>query len=210
MLDASIPAGTNRWRMDGIRLETVTLTLLCTTGAHRLVVVLDDCPCNNQSPIITQGNAYGAAATMIELELHNLNIDRNIAPQMFQLTRLMATGCDLNGLYFTDSDAYIRSCDLFVGCNVVNAGVAGGWFEFSGSRIPEMDFNEGTSESVLATLCGGGNENVQCWSRLRGAADPNGILNWARFQQGATYYRWGTGLYLKTGIVGNPVWTLMT
>jgi hypothetical protein len=208
MADASIPAGVNRWRMDGIRLESSPINLLCTTAGHTLVATLDDCPLNGNSPIITKGNAYGSGTTMVNLEIRDMNIDKNAAPQLFELSRVSFYSSNLLGMLFKDSDAYFLGCDLSSGCNVVNdAASAGGWFEFSGCKIDTMALNDPTSESVLATLCGSGNENVQVNCTMRGAADPNGIANWARFQAGALYFRFADAkLYRKTTDVGVNTW----
>jgi len=211
MLDAAIPAGVNRWRMEGIRLQyTSPLTLLCTAETHTLVATIEDCPMDGNSPLVATGNAYGAATTMINLELRNLNLDHNTIAQMFTFCRVSFWSCTCLGMYFTDSDAYWFGCDLSSGCNVVNAGVAGGWFEFNGCKIDTMALNDPTSESVLATLCGGGNENVQLFGTMHGAADPNAIANWARWQPGALYYRHAnSSLYAKTGVVGDATWTVV-
>jgi hypothetical protein len=213
MADADIPAGVNRFRMDGIRFETSPVSFLCTTGAHTILAVMDDCPCNSNSPIVTTGNTYGSATTMVNLELRNMNIDKNTNAQMFTLTKLSAWNCTLLGLYFTDSDATFFGCDIGSACNVVNAGVAGGWFEFNGCKIDTMALNDPTSESTLATLCGAGtgNENCQVFGTMHGVTSPNGAANWSKFQPGTYYFCHGDSkLYIKTGIVGDATWTSQT
>jgi hypothetical protein len=208
LLDASIPAGgVHRFRMDGIRMETVPVTFVCTTNGKTLLVCMDDCPCNGSSPLVTTGEAYGAATTMINLELRNLNLDKNSAPQMFTYTRLSAWGCTLLGMYFTSSDAYFYGCDIGSQANVVNAGADGGWFEFNGCKIDTMALNDPTSESVLATLCGGGNENVQVHGTMHGYSLPTSLTNWSHFQPGTYYFCHSDNkLYLKTGIIGVNTW----
>jgi hypothetical protein len=212
LLDASIPAsGVHRFRMDGIRLETCPVTFVCTTNGKTLLPVMDDCPCNSNSPIVSTGEAYGAATTMINLELRNMNIDKNTSAQMFTYTRLSAWNCSLLGLYFTSSDAYFFGCDISSACNVVNAGADGGWFEFNGCKIDTMALNDPTSESTLATLCGGGNENVQVFGTIHGATAPSSLTNWDRFQPSTLYFcHSDSKLYVKTGEVGTNTWTSQT
>jgi hypothetical protein len=208
MLDASIPAGINRWRMEGIRLETSPLTLLCTAAGHTLVAVLDDCPCNAASPIITLGNTYGAAATMVNLEMHNMNIDCNAAPQLFRLSRVSFWSVTCLGLYFRDSDAYFFGCDISAGCNVVNDALSvGGWFEFNGCKIDVLVLGDPTSQSVLSTLCGSSNENVQVHGLIRGDQAPNLMTNPQCYQPGTLYYAHGTQqLFTKNTDIGVNGW----
>ena len=209
LLDASlIPATVNRFRMDGIRFETCPLTFTCTGASRTLLPVLDDCPCNSNSPIVTTGRTYGAATTMVNLEIRNMNIDCNTSSQLFELSRVSFWNATLLGLYFKNSDAYCFGCDISSGCNVVNdATSGGGWFEFNGCKIDTMTLNDPTSESTLATLCGSGNENVQVFGTMHGVTAPGSLTNWGRFQPGANYFCHGDSkLYVKTGAVGTNTW----
>jgi hypothetical protein len=208
--DADLAAGVNRFRVDGIRFETCPVNFICTSATKTLVVEMDDCPCNGASPINTQGNAYGAATTMVNLAIRNMNIDHNTNAQQFQLSRVSFWNSTLLGLYFLDSDAYWEGCDLASGCNVVNSAASvGGWFEFGGCKIDTMVANDPTSQSVLATLCGSNVENCQLHGTMHGAALPGAIANWGRWQPGTYYYCHSNGnMYVKTGLVGDNTWTV--
>lgn len=211
LLDAAISAGVHRFRMDGIRMETCPVSFVCTTTGKTLLAVMDDCPCNSASPIITKGEAYGAATTMINLEIRNMNIDKNAAPQLFELSRVSFWNSTLLGLYFKDSDAYFFGCDISCAANVVNdAASSGGWFEFQGCKIDQMAANDPTSESTLATLCASDNENVQVHNRFCGATAPGSIDHWGRMQPGALYFcHSDSKLYVKTGVVGTNTWAVV-
>ena len=208
MLNANIPSGTQRWRMEGIRLNTSPLSLLCTASGHTLVPVIDDCPMDGNSPLVVTGNAYGAAATMVNLELRNLNMDHNTISQLLQLARISLWNCTLLGMYFKNSDAYFGGCDLSSGCNFVNdATSGGGWFEFWGCKIDTMALNDPTSESILKTAFASNNENVQIHNVFHGYTAPASIDYWGRIQPGALYFcNTDSKLYRKTGAVGTNTW----
>jgi len=212
LLDAAIAGGQYaRIRLDGIRFETCPVSLICTTTGKRLSAVIDDCPMNGNTPLVVTGEAYGAAATMVQLELRGLNLDRNAAPQMFTFARVSFWQCQLMGMYFTDSDAYFFACDFTAGCNFVTAGVAGGWFEFQGCKIDRMLPNDPTSESVLFTAFTGGNENVQVHGNFCGATAPGTIGGFIHMQPGAIYFcSADDNLYVKTGLVGVNTWVDLT
>lgn len=212
MLDASIPAGVNRWRMEGIRFETSPVSLLCTAGTHTLVATIEDCPMNSASPMVVTGNTYGTATLMVNLEIRNMNIDCNVGTtQLFRLARVSFWNCDLLGMYFRDSDAYFGGCNLSSACNFVNdAASTGGWFEFFGCKIDTMALNDPTSESVLATAFASDNENVQIHNVFHGATAPGSINYWGRIQPGALYFcNADSKLYVKTGAVGTNTWTVV-
>lgn len=212
LLDAAISSGVHRFRMDGIRMETCPVTFTCTTGGKTLLAVMDDCPCNSASPIVTLGNSYGAATTMVNLELRNMNIDCNTTSQKFELARVSFWQVTCLGLYFKNSDAYFFGCDISAGCNVSNdAASGGGWFEFQGCKIDKMAANDPTAESTLKTLCNSDNENVQIHGPFSGVTAPASINYWGRIQPGAMYICHTDGkLYIKTGAVGTNTWAAQT
>jgi len=212
LLDAAISTGIHRFRMDGIRMETCPVTFTCTTNGKTLLVVMDDCPCNSASPIVTLGETYGAATTMVNLELRNMNIDCNTTAQKFKLARVSFWQVTCLGLYFKNSDAYFFGCDISAACNVVNdAASTGGWFEFNGCKIDRMASNSPTSESTIKTLCASDNENVQIHGNFCGYTAPASISYWGRIQPGAMYFcSTDSKLYVKTGAVGTNTWTAQT
>lgn len=212
LLDAALPASSvSRFRMDGIRMETCPVTFTCTSAGKTLLPIMDDCPCNSASPIVSTGRAYGAATTMVNLEIRNMNIDCNTNSQMFTFSRVSFWNSSLLGLYFTSSDAYFFGSDISSAANVVNAGADGGWFEFNGCKIDTMALNDPTSESTLATLCGGSNENVQVFGTMHGYTAPGSLTNWGRFQPGTLYFcHTDSKLYVKTGAVGTNTWSAQT
>jgi hypothetical protein len=209
-VDATAIAGTSRFRMDGIRFETVPVTFTKPNAGGTLVVTVDDCPMNSNSPVHTHGYTYGAASTMVNIEFSNLNMDHNTITQTFQLSRVTFRNCTLLGMYFQDSDAYFYGNDISSGCNFVNSATsAGGWFEFAGNKIDTMVLNDPTSESVLATAFASDNENVQIHNIFHGYTAPGSISYWGRIQPGALYFcNTDSKLYVKTGAVGTNTWVV--
>lgn len=204
LLDAQCSAGQNRFRMDGIRLETCPPTFIATTAGKILIVSMNDCPCNGASPITTEGLAGGSSSTMVNLSLSNMNIDCNTTAQQFQRTKLSAWNCTLLGLNFNNSGARLFNCDLGTSALVRNAvGTEDGWFEFNQCRIGMTTQTPDVSgESVLAAFCGSGMENISVNTTLIGYADPATLTNWMNFNEGALYYCTANqNLYVKTGAV---------
>jgi hypothetical protein len=204
-LDAAMTSGTQRLRLDGIRFETVALIM--TAASHVMSVVLDDCPINNASSLVFTGTSYGSPSG---LEIRNLNIDRNTTAMLYKFCQVSFWNAQLLGLYFEDADAYFFGCDIGASANCVNAGTAGGWFEFNHCKIDQMTVGDPASESVLATFGVGGSENIQVHGAFTGKTTPGSVAAFTRMRGGTQYFcHDDMKLYIKTADVGTNTWTVV-
>ena len=204
-LDAGMVSGINRLRIEGIRFETCPIIM--TASTHQMVVTMVDCPINGVSSIKFTGTSY---ATYSALEMINLNIDNNTTANLYKFAHVSFWSCTLLGLYFEDSDAYFNGCDISSGCNCVNAGVAGGWFEFNHCKIDQMTTGDEASESVLATFGVGGSENIQVHGSFTGLTAPGSVSAFIRMRGGVQYFcTTNYKLYVKTAAVGTNTWAVV-
>ena len=204
-LDAAMTSGVQRLRLDGIRFETCPIIM--TASSHQMSVVLNDCPINSVSSIKFTGTSYSTYST---LELRNLNIDVNTTANLYKYCRVSFWQCQLLGLYFEDADAYFFACDISADCNAVNAGTAGGWFEFNHCKIDQMTVGVPASESVLATFGVGGSENIQVHGAFTGETAPGSVTAFTRMRAGTQYFCHNNGkLYVKTADVGTNTWVVV-
>jgi hypothetical protein len=205
LLDAAMTTGTQRLRMDGIRFETCPL--IFTAASHTMSVILDDCPVNNASSIAFTGTSYASRSA---LEIRNLNIDNNTTSMLYKFAQVSFWNSTLLGLYFEDADAYFFGCDIAATCNAVNAGVAGGWFEFNNCKIDQMTVGDPASESVLATFGVGGSENIQVHGAFTGETAPGSVAAFIRMRAGTQYFCHNDAkLYVKTADVGTNTWAIV-
>jgi len=204
-LDAGMVSGVNRLRIEGIRFETCPIIM--TASTHQMVVTMIDCPINGASSLKFTGTSY---ATYSALELRNLNIDNNTTAMLYKFAHVSFWNCTLLGLYFEDADAYLFGCDISAGCNAVNAGVAGGWFEFNHCKIDQMTVGDEASESVLATFGVGGSENIQVHGAFTGLTAPGSVAAFTRMRAGVQYFcTTDFKLYVKTALVGTNTWVVV-
>lgn len=205
-LDAAMTTGTQRLRLEGIRFETVALIL--TAASHVMSVAIIDCPINSASSIKFTGTSYAAPSA---LELRNLNIDNNTTANLYKFCQVSFWNCTLLGLYFQDADAYHFGCDISSGCNMLNTGSAGGWFEFNNCKLDQMTLGSEVSESVLATLGVGGSENIQVHGGpFVGYTAPGSLASLIRFRAGTEYFcTTDFKLYVKTALVGTNTWAVV-
>jgi hypothetical protein len=204
-LDAAMTTGTQRLRIQGIRFETCPLIL--TAASHTMSVVIEDCPINSASSIAFTGTSYASPSA---LEIRNMNIDRNTNAMYYKFAQVSFWNSTLLGLYFEDADAYFFGCDIGSGCNAVNAGTAGGWFEFNHCKIDQMTTGAENSESVLATFGVGGSENIQVYGAFVGETAPGSVAAFTRMRAGTQYFCHNTAkLLVKTADVGTNTWVVV-
>jgi hypothetical protein len=204
-LDAAMTTGTQRLRIEGIRFETCPL--IFTAASHTMVVTLEDCPINGASSIAFTGTSYASPSA---LEIRNLNIDRNTTANLYKFCQVSFWNSTLLGLYFEDADAYFFGCDIGASCNAVNAGTAGGWFEFNACKIDQMTAGNEASESVLATFGVGGSENIQVHGKFNGYTAPGSVTAFTRMRAGTQYFcTTDFKEYVKTALVGTNTWAIV-
>ena len=204
-LDAGMVSGVNRLRIEGIRFETCPIIM--KAASKQMVVTMIDCPINGASSLKFTGTSY---ATYSALEFRNGNIDNNTTAMLYKFCRVSFWNSTLLGLYFNDADAYFNGCDISSGCNAVNAGVAGGWFEFNHCKIDQMIIGDEASESVLATFGAGGSENIQVHGAFTGLTAPASLATLNRFRAGTQYFcTTDFKLYVKTALVGTGTWVVV-
>jgi hypothetical protein len=205
LLDAAMTTGTQRLRIDGIRFETCPL--IFTAASHVMSVILDDCPINGASSIVFTGTSYASRSA---LEIRNLNIDHNTVLNLYKFAQVSFWNSTLLGLYFEDADAYFFGCDISAGCNMLNTGVAGGWFEFNACKIDQLIAGDSTSESVLSTFGVGGSENIQVHGSFVGQTAPDSVAAFINMRAGTLYFCHADAkLYVKTADVGTNTWAVV-